>query len=476
MLTRSDIAEGLRAIGLESGDRVLLHSSISALGPLEGGADAVIDAVLDVVGPDGLLAVPTFVCDPPFDRKTSKTPLGAIPDTLWRRANAFRSLHPTHSLAAVGRGAEDLLKDHEKAPTAYGEGTPYHKLAMDGGKVLLLGVDQDRNTTLHTAEALVEAPYLDTVEAEYVDDRGERVKLTVPFMAGPHRDFIGLDQAFRQSGLMRMGKVGQAVCRLMDGRRMLELTVEKLRLDPAAVLCDNPACADCRGQRGKIKAARVAAEGFTLAARAEDISDDFTSNYRLLTQEGVTGVELSAAAYNRLGRAYRAGGFAITAIRDSLTNSEALNLARTTGVPLVAAVSTEDDFGLAVRTAAAGVPVLIENCGAPSSLYERMYAKYPDAPGFAFNPGAFAAEGENPFLKVFYHGLLRKKMQLLYMEDRTRDGRPTLPGRGNGEVKEILSMLRCRSFDGTVTLVATETGPEAFGAAAAAFWKLLDEM
>ena len=476
MLTRQSIADGLRALGLASGDRVLVHSSIAALGTIEGGPDAVIDALLDVAGPEGLVAVPTFVCSPPFDRKTSRTALGAIADTFWRRAETLRSLHPTHSLAAIGRGAEELLHGHEKAPTAYGEGTPYHTLAMNGGKVLLMGVDQDRNTTLHTAEALVNAPYLGTVEAAYVDDSGETVTLTVPLMAGPHRDFIGLDRAFRESGLMRVGKIGSAVCRLMDGRRMIEVAVEKLRQDPAAVLCDNPACGDCRKQRGQIKAARLAAEGFTLSALAEDIADDPERAAAILSDEGIRDVEISGEAFIRRRGSFEKAGLRIAAIRDTLANAEAVEAARKAGIPLIAAVSTEDEFRAAAVAAAQGTPVLVENCGAPSGMYEEWYANEPAAPGLAFNPGAFAEEGENPFLKVFYRGLLRKKLRHFYVDDRTSDGTPALPGRGNGEVKEILSMLRCRSYGGVVTLRAPQAGPEAFRETAAAFWKLLDEM
>ncbi len=155
---------------------------------------------------------------------------------------------------------------------------------------------------------------------------------------------------------------------------------------------------------------------------------------------------------------------------------EAVEAARKAGIPLIAAVSTEDEFRAAAVAAAQGTPVLVENCGAPSGMYEEWYANEPAAPGLAFNPGAFAEEGENPFLKVFYRGLLRKKLRHFYVDDRTSDGTPALPGRGNGEVKEILSMLRCRSYGGVVTLRAPQAGPEAFRETAAAFWKLLDEM
>lgn len=187
-LTRADIIQGLKALGLQAGDKVLVHSSLVALGKVDGGPETVIDALLDTVGPEGLVVVPTFACKAPFDRRSSSTALGAIAEALWKRKEAIRSLHPTHSVAAIGKGAAELVKDHEKQPTAYAEGTPYVKIARSGGKILLMGVDQDRNTTLHAAEAIAGVPYMKDIEGTYVDDNGQPVTIPIAAMAGPHRD------------------------------------------------------------------------------------------------------------------------------------------------------------------------------------------------------------------------------------------------------------------------------------------------
>lgn len=472
------IVSGLNSLGVAAGDKVLVHSSLSAIGRVDGGAETVIDALLEAVGPEGLVVVPTFGGPQPFDRKKTPTTLGIIADRFWRRPEAVRSLHPTHSVAAIGKGAEELIRGHESAPTAYAEGTPYHKLTQEGGKILLLGVDQDRNTTLHTAEALAGSVYLTPIDGTYIDDSGRSVTIDIGAMAGPHRNFIGLDRLFRERGVTRMGRIGKAVCRLMDARMMLEAALEALRRDPAAVLCDNPACSDCAMQRGKIKAARLAEEDFTLAADFGDMihDEDVDEVIEAIKGEGISAVEITAGRYGEYGEALEAQGISVVAVQAPPDDTEAAELAAKLGVPVIVPVSQLDHFDEAMRLAkSTAALVLIMNNGAPSGFYEDIYDRFEGAPALAFNPGAFARAGEKPFLEVFYRGVLRKKTAHLYVEDAVI-GYDALPGEGKGEVKEIISILRCRSFDGVMTLGTHEGGIDGFKRSAAAFWRLLDGM
>jgi Aminoglycoside N3''-acetyltransferase len=196
-LGRKDIVAGLERLGLRRGDRVLVHSSLSSFGPVTGGADTVIDALLEAVGETGTVVVPTFGCsDEVFDPSSSETGLGVIPRVFWKRPGALRSRHPLASAAAIGPDAEELIRDHEKADTGHGEGTPYHRLYERAGKILLLGVDQDRSTFLHTAEELSRLPYLRPSTARYLDERGAVVRATWAWFPGPHRDFIGLQRSW----------------------------------------------------------------------------------------------------------------------------------------------------------------------------------------------------------------------------------------------------------------------------------------
>jgi len=478
-LSRADIISGLERLGLRKGDRVMVHSSLAALGTVDGGADTLIDALLEAVGPEGLVAVPTFEVIPfdkrePFDRKNTPTALGKVADTFWRRPEAVRSMHPTHSVAVIGKGAKDLIRNHEKAPTAYGVGTPYHDLAMSGGKILLLGVDQDRNTTLHAAEVLAGAEYLDDITGRYIDDTGNIVTICITGMAGPHRDFIGLDHRFQKSGAMKIGCIGNAVCRLLDGRAMLETALEAFKEDPAAVLCDNPRCQDCVMQRNRIRAAHPSTEHFTLAAVASDISHDMTEVLETIKKEGISALELTVDEYQDSADMLANAGVSIVAIRAPRVYKRPSELAARLGVPLIVHGETCEEVE-AILDAAAKATVWVENMGCASSDIAQIYNQKKSAPALAFNPRYFAAGGERPFLDVFYTGTLRKHTAHFYIDDGTFDGRRTLPGRGNAEIKEIVSMLRCRGYDGVMTL-RSQDGPNGFREAVAAFRLLLETM
>lgn len=475
-LDRQQIVRGLRDLGVVSGDLLMVHSSLAAIGPVAGGADTVIDALLEAVGPYGLVAMPSFSNERPFDPQTSPTPFGAIAEAFWRRPEARRSKHPTHSVAAIGPASAPMLRNHESADTGYGDGTPYMWLARQGGKVLLMGVDQDRNTTLHAAEALAAGAYLDETEATFVDN-GREITIPVASMAGPHRDFIGLEPLFRSCGIISYGRIGTAVCRVMDAGEMIAVTLQALQQDPAAVLCSNPACEDCVLQRGRIKAARLAAEDFTLLALADDISDTWPEVLLGIRGEGINTLQVTSDSWARHADSAREAGVLIHSIRAAHeTLEQDARLAREAELPLVIPAASSAELDAALQLHNQGQELLVENAGARDALYADFFSRTDNGPNLAFNPAAFAEAGQKPFLQVFYRGLLRRKTGFLTLEDGVWSGRRTHPGRGNGEVKEILSILTCRSFTGGILLRSPARGIDDFRSSAAAFWTLLDAM
>ncbi len=255
-VTREDIAYGAHLAGVRRGDVILMHSALSAIGEVEGGADAVIDGLMDVIGEDGALAVSTLTYypnGPRFDVETTATNVGIIAETLRKRPGAIRSLNPTHSIAAIGGKAEYLCKDHELCETVCGEGSPYTKLRDMGGKVALLGVDMNRNTTLHSIEDLSDAPYLEEKEVPRPTYMGggddERIVLT-KFPPG-HRDFLHFTPELRRAGALKEAPIGNAMFKVIDAALMFKLGLEFNEKDPMYFMCRNEKCAYCTNARNK---------------------------------------------------------------------------------------------------------------------------------------------------------------------------------------------------------------------------------
>lgn len=496
VIGRDDIVQGLRDLGVREGDVLMVHSALSSIGRVQGGAQTVIDALIEAVGPSGTIAMPTLyipsiTSGEVFEVNKSPSQMGEITETFRKRQGAVRSVHPTHPIAASGARAAELTADHAKAPTACGLGTPFSKLIEWGGKVLLLGVDQDRNTLLHTAEDYADSPYLTPRFARYRDPADGRVKeITLEKFPGPHRDFIGLDPLFREAGVMRIGKIGEAVCRLMDAAGTVRVAVNALKKDPAAVLCKNPACADCIRQRGAIRRKELAAEDFTLAVRVDEPTD-FEALSRELWGFGITSIEIGPELLGDLighsadksAGALTDSGLTVTAldITGAVSRSDALQFAAQVGASTIlmdAPDGNPNDAKARIEEAskqasAMDLALIIRN-GSRSSVNtaESSGLLKELGVGLAFDPSEFAAVGQNPFLKVYCHGISKSLIRQLYIKDGTFSGEPTEPGCGNGEVKELISILCCRSFGDPMVIWTRES----IASSCRAFWEMLANM
>jgi len=508
-LTKDDILKGLSDLGVTEGMIVMAHSSLSALGEVEGGADTLIEVLAEAVGPTGTLCMPAMSGERPFRVESSPSNVGIVTERFRSWPGVVRSIHPTHSVSCLGPKSEQIIAGHIDQPTALGPESPWGRIAqMDNGYILLLGCDQDRSTLLHCAEEAVDAPYLTDIQPEYVDADGQVKTKVLHKFPGPHRDFIGLDSLFREAGIMKTGKIGRAVCRLMNAGETLELAVAALHRDPAAVLCNNPNCGDCVKQRAAIARTRLSCEDFTLSAVADELAvplSGLVDGLPLLGGQAVDTIELGPALsaaliaagdaeLSGIGRTLEAAGAKVamvscpvdtSPIADSVRNAAAV--ATALGARLVKLPPLSPDMServaripeLVRETAQSGVSLVVENqqgtvCDTKEKC-EEFLAINPGV-GLAFNPAGFAHVGEHPFLKTFYKGRLKQYIVQLYITDGCHpDGEPyVLPGQGNGEVKELMSILRCRGFDGYFCLkMGDRTGKEAFARHAKAFWHLM---
>ncbi len=238
------IAEGLRNLGIRSGDRVLVHSSLSKFGYVEGGAGTVILALLHTVGPEGTVLVPTLTATrrdgprhpPRFDVRSTPCWTGRIPETLRQWPGAVRSLGPTHSVAALGADSRRLLAGHEDCRTPCGIGSPYVKLAEARGKIIFFGVTLDSNTSFHSAEELAGVPYHlqpEPTRCCIVNEVGQLLEREcVLHLWGVSRRFGEMEEVLFEKRILRRGLFGQAKTLVVESGPMLDFTVDLLKNDP----------------------------------------------------------------------------------------------------------------------------------------------------------------------------------------------------------------------------------------------------
>lgn len=162
LVTKQQLIREFKTLGLQAGMDVMVHSSLSKVGHVAGGANTVIDAILSILGKRGTLVMPSFnhrgayVYNP----LTTPTTNGAIPDAFWRRPGVIRSIHPTHAIAACGPKAEYLCADHLTTGVWTAE-SPIARLVHGDGYILSLGVDHNSSTAYHVAEVSVPCGCID---------------------------------------------------------------------------------------------------------------------------------------------------------------------------------------------------------------------------------------------------------------------------------------------------------------------------
>jgi aminoglycoside 3-N-acetyltransferase len=249
LVTPRTLRHDLAGLGIGSGSVVIVHSSLSSIGWVLGGAESVVRELIRAVGDAGTLVMPAATprCADPatwlgrsvspsklselrdhlpiFDARTTPTTLGAIPETFRNWPGTNRSTHPVESVSARGPHAERVT-DRHPLPFSEGHDGPFGRLFELDCQILLLGVGFDRCTALHYAESLVPSRRTTTVRFPALED-GRRVWKEVPNVAddnGAHFPRIG-EEYLQSDGNRREGKVGKAAAMLVPMRELVDFAV-----------------------------------------------------------------------------------------------------------------------------------------------------------------------------------------------------------------------------------------------------------
>lgn len=258
-LTVSGLVLELRAAGVPAGGTVIVHTAMSRLGWVVGGAQAVVEALTAALGPDGTLVMPTQsggltdparwsrppvppdwwdeirAAMPAYDpRATPTRGVGAVPECFRTCAGVRRSAHPTDSFAARGPRAAELLDPHP-LPYGVGEGSPLSRLYSGGGHVLLLGVGHGNDTMLHLAEHR-SGRGRETVAGSPVLVEGRREWVRYPALDWDASDFEAAGAAYADAGgPFTAGRVGLADTLLLPVAPLVDFATEWFRRErPAA--------------------------------------------------------------------------------------------------------------------------------------------------------------------------------------------------------------------------------------------------
>ncbi len=228
-VTSTDIHRFLADCDIHPDDKVTMHTSLRAIGPIDGGADGLIDAFCAYLC-DGLFLVPTHTWanvnkeHPLYDARSTKPCIGTLPTVAAFRPDGVRSLHPTHSLTAFGKKAAAYVAGDENAETPAPLGGSLSRLYEERGKILLVGVGLERNTYMHAVEERLDVPDRlnpETFIATITDHEGN-VRLSKPYHT--HRATVGdvslyypnYKAAFEFAGAVTYHRLGGALVYCLD--------------------------------------------------------------------------------------------------------------------------------------------------------------------------------------------------------------------------------------------------------------------
>ena len=236
-----DLTDDFKRLGIKKSDSVLIHSSMKSIGEVEGGADTVLDVFCNYLAENGNIALPSHSWANMseehniFDPEKEPSCVGILPEIFRKRKGVLRSLHPTHSIAVMGKDMEYFIRGEHLIDTPCGRAGCWGKLLDMDFKIIFLGCETDRNTFLHGAEEWLDVP--DRMTEEY-----HKFKILMPDETLFDRDmkrhynkngnisdnYSRIQPYMQDRGLVITGRFGNAECIVERAADMYNIAAELL--------------------------------------------------------------------------------------------------------------------------------------------------------------------------------------------------------------------------------------------------------
>lgn len=251
LVLKKDIIDALNKAGVKAGQSIMVHTSLSSLGFVCGGPQIVIEALLECVGDEGTIMMPTqswknldpedgvhweepkewwqAIRDnwPAYDKNITPTnTMGAVAEMFRKWPGAYRSDHPARSVAAYGKNARYFTENHDLS-NIFGDGSPVGKLYEMDGYVLLIGVGYDKNTSLHLADVRADYPGKHMIkESSAIMEDGKRVWKTYETLYVDGEDFEEIGRAFEENCSVKKEPLGNGIITFMRQRELVDFAVD----------------------------------------------------------------------------------------------------------------------------------------------------------------------------------------------------------------------------------------------------------
>lgn len=241
MHTPDSLKADLKVLGLKPEDTVMIHSSMKSLGKIENGAEGFLQTLAEYFAP-GLVAFPTLSWNlvnyrqPVYSVRDTPCTTGLLPELFRKFPGVRRSLHPTHSIAALGKDAETFLAGHEKFDSPCHRNSPWGRLADRDAKILFIGTTIVCNTFLHGVEEWLPVPGMLTEAAESLvvfDYDGNRIEVPSRRHDDDHSEFYDrVENLFRENGALSEGTLGDAHVFILQAKAAGDLVYSLLKKEP----------------------------------------------------------------------------------------------------------------------------------------------------------------------------------------------------------------------------------------------------